>query len=229
MDNETLLKDQTLSRENRGNDIDIIESINQRIDDIQALLNEKQEGGENDQRKIASWTDEVIKIINTIDSEEKILRDLEEVYLKIQGKGGNRSADEQKTESIKIPIHPKTKETAIDIIHASERGIPMIISNNLKNTAGNLGIMIKEKDTPEEIIEKMKERLKKGARRENPPEEINRADEIKKQIDKILLPQQTETKKEEANNTPLKGERVGTTTPFTRTRTVSDLVLANLG
>jgi len=271
MDNDSLLSKEN-ENHTENNVVGVVEDINQKIDDIQILLNNKQEKDIGKQKEIIAWVNEIKEIINAPVSEDEILKNLEKIYKNIQEENKNEKTATETNGGLKqnikeIPIHPKTKQDAVDIIHTSERGIPMFVSNNMKKTAVNLGISIGEKDKPDEIIEKMKGRLKntqkqenvslliipekkseeenliikdeKGIHRKNIGESTQKDDEervheLKKQIETLLNPKTEELPTEQINRRETTSEvlimetKKVNNTPQ-KTRTVSDLLLAQLG
>lgn len=199
MDNDSSLKDRTNPVENHGGDV--VEKINQKIDDIQTLLNDKQEQDTDKNGEITAWAKEVESVIEMPIHEEEILKRLEEIYRKIQGEAEETTKEGSK----EIPIHPKLKQDIVDIIHTSERGIPMFVSNNMKKTAGNLGIEIGEKDKPDDVIEKMKERLKNKTKQEDfsstpVPEKIQQEEIPILSIQKEIEPEEIQETKQEDND-----------------------------
>jgi len=216
------------------------------------LLNKKQEQDTEKNDEITAWAKEVESVIEMPLPEDEILKHLEEIYRKIK----KREDETIKEKSKEIPIHPKLKQDIVDIIHTSERGIPMFVSNNMKKTAENLGIAIGEKDKPDDVIEKMRDRLKNKTKQEDlssvPIQKKIQQEEIPiLSVQKEREPEEIPETKQEDNNERVaeikkriesllnpKTEEIAPEVPVVvrevsytpqKIRTVSDLVLAKLG
>ncbi len=111
MDNDSLLSKEN-ENHTENNVVGVVEDINQKIDDIQILLNNKQEKDIGKQKEIIAWVNEIKEIINAPVSEDEILKNLEKIYKNIQEENKNEKTATETNGGLKqnikeIPIHPK--------------------------------------------------------------------------------------------------------------------------